>query len=420
MKHDTKKLLSFVLALIMIIGLCPITSYAAKTNVSAKYSKVSVEVGAQKQLKVKKAKGVTVKKVSYSSSNKKVAKVTKRGVITGKKTGKTTIKAKVTYYYGKATLTTTVKTKVTVKKCLHKKYGPWKVITPATCTAEGLREAKCRQCKEVKTETIPMTSHKYDNGVITKAPTCTEEGSKTYTCTVCGYQYTLPVFKTEHTWDLGKVTKEATCKDTGIKTYTCTKCNLTRESIIPTTTDHVWKNTYTVDLEPTETTAGKKSIHCSICDTIKPNSTLGIKKLPCEHEFDEGVVTKEPTCLESGIKTYTCTKCNDTKEELIKPTGHTPAKVIAKEPTYEEKGIENIVCEVCDAIIESNDIPKLTCGAVHDYVVDSTTPATCNTTGSIVKICSRCKKKKVEDIPMIAHNYVDGKCSMCGASQPKK
>ena len=35
------------------------------------------------------------------------------------------------------------------------------------------------------------------------------------------------------------------------------------------------------------------------------------------HNWDEGVVTKEPTCTETGIKTYTCTECNGTKTEEI-------------------------------------------------------------------------------------------------------
>ena len=32
-----------------------------------------------------------------------------------------------------------------------------------------------------------------------------------------------------------------------------------------------------------------------------------------EHIWDDGVVTKEPTCTEKGEKTYTCTVCDKTK-----------------------------------------------------------------------------------------------------------
>jgi hypothetical protein len=35
------------------------------------------------------------------------------------------------------------------------------------------------------------------------------------------------------------------------------------------------------------------------------------------HIYDEGVVTKEPTYSETGVKTYTCGTCGDTKEEIL-------------------------------------------------------------------------------------------------------
>ena len=35
------------------------------------------------------------------------------------------------------------------------------------------------------------------------------------------------------------------------------------------------------------------------------------------HDWDSGTVTKEPTATETGVKTYTCTRCNETKTESI-------------------------------------------------------------------------------------------------------
>ena len=35
------------------------------------------------------------------------------------------------------------------------------------------------------------------------------------------------------------------------------------------------------------------------------------------HDWDSGTVTKEPTATETGIRTYTCTRCNETKTESI-------------------------------------------------------------------------------------------------------
>jgi len=35
------------------------------------------------------------------------------------------------------------------------------------------------------------------------------------------------------------------------------------------------------------------------------------------HSWDAGVVTKQPTITEEGIKTYTCSVCSETKIEKI-------------------------------------------------------------------------------------------------------
>ena len=44
---------------------------------------------------------------------------------------------------------------------------------------------------------------------------------------------------------------------------------------------------------------------------------------PCaEHKWDDGVVTTEPTCTEDGVKTYTCEKCDLTREEALPAIGH--------------------------------------------------------------------------------------------------
>ena len=39
------------------------------------------------------------------------------------------------------------------------------------------------------------------------------------------------------------------------------------------------------------------------------------------HDWDSGTVTKEPTATETGVRTYTCTRCHETKTETIPATG---------------------------------------------------------------------------------------------------
>ena len=47
-----------------------------------------------------------------------------------------------------------------------------------------------------------------------------------------------------------------------------------------------------------------------------------------------------------------------------------------------------------------------------------TKAATCTETGIMTYTCSLCGETKTEVIPMTAHNYVDGVCSVCGAKEP--
>ena len=39
------------------------------------------------------------------------------------------------------------------------------------------------------------------------------------------------------------------------------------------------------------------------------------------HDWDSGTVTKQPTATETGVRTYTCTRCHETKTETIPATG---------------------------------------------------------------------------------------------------
>ena len=66
------------------------------------------------------------------------------------------------------------------------------------------------------------------------------------------------------------------------------------------------------------------------------------------HNWDEGVVTKEPTCTETGIKTYTCTECNGTKTEEIPALGHTWSNwTTTSEATVSAKEVQKRTCSVC-------------------------------------------------------------------------
>ena len=76
-----------------------------------------------------------------------------------------------------------------------------------------------------------------------------------------------------------------------------------------------------------------------------------------EHVWDKGKVTKEPTCKETGVKTYTCTVCGETRTETIPVTDHVWSSwKVVKEATSDAPGQESRTCAICGET-EYREIP---------------------------------------------------------------
>lgn len=114
------------------------------------------------------------------------------------------------------------------------------------------------------------------------------------------------------------------------------------------------------------------------------------------HTWNAGVVTKEPTCTEAGVKTYTCTTCGATKTEAIAALGHVwGAYTVTEHAVNGNDGEKTRTCSRCDTTesapllykfylgIESGSTVDMTVG--EDYTAVFTMPAAGGTvnTGSI-------------------------------------
>ena len=77
-------------------------------------------------------------------------------------------------------------------------------------------------------------------------------------------------------------------------------------------------------------------------------------KVECEvqvikhtHQWNEGQVSREPSCTEVGEKEYICKTCGEKKTEEIVAKGHewSSEYTVDKKATCTEKGKESIHCK---------------------------------------------------------------------------
>ena len=115
----------------------------------------------------------------------------------------------------------------------------------------------------------------------------------------------------------------------------------------------------------------------------------------CEHTWDDGEITKAPTCMESGIITKTCTKCGDTDRAATAPAGHTNTEIGATPASCTSTGERTLLCSVCNATTKET-IPMLD----HSFSVTVTeTEPTCSIPGKRVTKCADCDATSEEESP---------------------
>ena len=330
-----------------------------------------------------------------------------------------------------------------------KKAHDWdegKVTTEATCKNTGVKTYTCNNCSETKTEVIPMTDHIWDNGKVTTKPSCITPGIKTYTCTVCqktkieeipatGHQHTevrnvkeatctkegytgdtyctdcgeklsdgKSIPKKDHDYEV-KEHKDATCTKAGYTLFICKKCRNEKREEIPAA-----RHLHTEIKNAKEATCMKAGytgdMYCKDCGE-KISSGEVIAKLA--HTWDEGNVTKEADCKETGVKTYTCHKCGATKTEDIPRTEHTwDEGKVTTAPTCTKPGVRTYTCSVCKAT--RTEAIKAT-GHLHTEIRNKK-DASCTENGYTGDTyCKDCEEllKKGETVDVLGHQWKETK-----------
>lgn len=122
------------------------------------------------------------------------------------------------------------------------------------------------------------------------------------------------------------------CDSYGTAKYVCLNCGEHKEELA-TPRWHDISEEWTIDKEATCTKSGSKSHHCKRSGC---NEKQDVTVIPATgHKWDNGVVTTEPTDETDGVRTYTCSRCRETRTEAIARLA-TPLPVITStpQPTY--------------------------------------------------------------------------------------
>ena len=343
----------------------------------------------------------------------------------------------------------------------------------------------CLKDDDVQTPEVTVTSE------VTLAPTCTETGILTYTAktTFRDVEYTdtydVVIPATTHleysgpvwTWEgdengataeaaftclegddvqkpevtiTDEITKEPTCTQTGIKTYTA----------VVTFRDVEYTDTYDVVASATG--------HVEYADPVwnwneskKGVVTVDVS-FTCLKEDDiqtpeitvTDAITTEPTCVLTGIRTYTAVtvfrgvEYVSTYDQVVAAKGH--KKVVTIQPqvaTCTEPGhTAEVMCTVCNEVLNpcepvpaaghntyarikakaatctedgrTAELKCLTCGTItqvsevipatgHDYQIEKVVDRTCTTEGYTVYTCANCRDTYNANIVLpTGHNYI--------------
>lgn len=220
-----------------------------------------------------------------------------------------------------------------------------------TCSSDGIVEKKCKTCDYHIYETKNKLNH-------TAADYSYDSEYHWHVCDRCQEKFGIQA----HSLSDWIVEKEATLDQDGYRYKICSVCNKKAVEEVTPAQSHIYNpSVWNYDTN----NHWHDCSHCS--DHI----------LEAPHSFDNGVVTKEATCTEKGIKTYTCKTCNYKKTEEIELKEHTYSTTWSSNGSYHWHE-----CTVCKQ--QKDKSPHVS----GPWIVDC--PATKTSEGSKHKECTEC------------------------------
>ena len=130
---------------------------------------------------------------------------------------------------------------------------------------------------------------------------------------------------------------------------------------------------------------------------------------------DGATTTEEATCTKPGGTFYYCADCE--KNVYIEKIPMLPHDLehVHEDATCRD-GVDKDVCKLCKQEFNVKILPAT---GKHDYKTEIIKDATCTASGMKQDVCKVCGSKgNISVISKKAHDYKDGKCTVCGAEDP--
>ena len=281
-----------------------------------------------------------------------------------------------------------------------------------TCIQSGWTGSTyCALCGQtiVGRQVLPATGHDLVDHA-GQDSTCTEKGWNPYkTCRNCDYTTYTEIPAKGH--DLvDHAGQDSTCDEKGWNPYqTCRNCDYTTFMEIPAK-GHDWKEDHTTKANCTE--PGVKHYTCTRC----PETREEVVEEALGHSFNMKVVPM--TCTQDGYTEYTCIRCPYSyRTDEKKAPGHSLVHHEGQKAGCETEGCEPYdTCANCD-YTTFKAIPA----TGHDDE-DVVTPPGCENGGFTTSTCKNCGRQiKHSYTPANGHDYGgDGICKNCGKEDPNK
>ena len=255
-------------------------------------------------------------------------------------------------------------------------YGEWVVVTPATETEEGLKSRTCTGCGYNETAVIPAIGK--DTPVTPDTPVSgdakvhnfTESGTTSDFYSITGSIATNKGTATYNGLTLTKCLKMESSTSIKFTAPSAGKLTLVFGGTTAASGKGVKVNntskkvgsdgTVTVDVAKGAVTVTKGDAINLFYMVYTPSGT---SETTHTHKY-ESKITKQATCTEAGVLTYTCTSTTGTCDkktytETIPATGHkfSTEWTVDVEATETTPGSKSHHCTVCDAKTDVTEIP---------------------------------------------------------------